>query len=104
MKGKKQKLRCYTRKQLRAIHPAGYVLKGECLAAEVSAEDEPVLSPPKTYSRWKYKAFTSFTFDAVDSRPLYIAVAQPDWETAPAGDYTDMITFTVTYHPAASAP
>ena len=50
------------------------------------------------------QAFTSFTFDAVDSRPLYIAVAQPDWETAPAGDYTDMITFTVTYHPAASAP
>ena len=55
VKGKKQKLRCYTRKQLRAIHPAGYVLKGECLAAEVSAEDEPILSPPKTYSRWKYK-------------------------------------------------
>ena len=50
------------------------------------------------------QAFTGFTFDAVDSRPLYISVAQSDWEAAPAGDYTDTITFTVTYHPAASAP
>lgn len=54
VKGKGQRLRCYTRKQLRAIHPAGYVLTGECLAAEASADEEPSLSPPKTYSRWKY--------------------------------------------------
>ena len=34
--------------------PSGYVLTGECLAAEISADDKPVLSPPKTFSRWKY--------------------------------------------------
>ncbi len=50
------------------------------------------------------QGFTGFSFDAVGSRPLYISVEQTDWDAAPAGDYTDTITFTVAYHPAASTP
>lgn len=52
-----QRQRCYTKKQLRAFHPNGYELVGECwvskLTGDVIADDEE-LRPPKTYSRWRY--------------------------------------------------
>ncbi len=54
VKGKSQRIRCYTGSSFVRFIPSGYVLTGECLAAEISADDKPVLSPPKTYSRWKY--------------------------------------------------
>lgn len=53
-----RKLRCYTKKQLRAFHPSGYELAGECLAAELTgdvSEDNAALRPLQTYSRWRYE-------------------------------------------------
>ena len=52
-----RRLRCYTKKQLRAFHPDGYELAGECWVAGLTGEtakDNAVLRPPKTYSRWRY--------------------------------------------------
>lgn len=52
-----RKLHCYTKKQLKAFHPNGYELVGECRAAELTgeaAEDNKALRPPRTDSRWRY--------------------------------------------------
>lgn len=57
VKAKGRELRCYTKKQLRAFHPGGYELVGECQTADLSgnaAQDADVLRQAGTYSRWKY--------------------------------------------------
>ncbi len=52
-----RKLRCFTKKQLKAFHPGGYKLAGECRTKDltgVMAKDSAALRPPGTYSRWRY--------------------------------------------------